>query len=306
MLDKMITFAETQPPSRGSARTFVRLNLGGKEKAILMIERNYSDFKSYLNIAESFRRAKVPVPDIFDSLELEDKFLVLMEDCGEKSLYDLYWSLGFEKVKGFYWQAFDVLQRIWEAKPLSSIPDFHPKVIKWEVDYFVSNVLERFLGISSWFVGYLREISHSFYNLILERKTLIHRDFQSQNLLIKDNKVRVIDFQSAHWSSPLYDLASLLEDPYVNLPQRFKNEIKSAFLKRFGFSSEGYDIAAFHRLMQASGAYVKLALTDGKLQFFRYLSRSLPRLILLSYRWGSLLNPLRKALKRYERVIYGA
>jgi len=44
----------------------------------------------------------------------------------------------------------------------------------------------------------------------------MHRDFQSKNLMIKNEQIFVIDFQGARLGPPSYDLASLLFDPYVN------------------------------------------------------------------------------------------
>ena len=46
---------------------------------------------------------------------------------------------------------------------------------------------------------------------------LMHRDFQSRNIMIKNHQPFFIDFQSARIGPLQYDLASLLIDPYVNL-----------------------------------------------------------------------------------------
>ena len=49
-------------------------------------------------------------------------------------------------------------------------------------------------------------------------KSILHRDFQSQNLMVKpDGTVHVIDYQGSRMGSVYYDLASLLLDPYVGL-----------------------------------------------------------------------------------------
>ena len=45
---------------------------------------------------------------------------------------------------------------------------------------------------------------------------LVHRDFQSQNLMIKDDKVWLIDFQGLRRGRQEYDLASLIFDPYLD------------------------------------------------------------------------------------------
>ena len=81
--------------------------------------------------------------------------------------------------------------------------------------------------------------------------------------------------------SALYDLASLLEDPYVNLPKPTVEELKESFITRH-LGEEAmrfYPRIAAHRLMQACGAYVNLSIGKGKLKFLRYLKTGLTRLL---------------------------
>jgi len=47
---------------------------------------------------------------------------------------------------------------------------------------------------------------------------LMHRDFQSRNIMLKQNDCYFIDFQGGRIGPIQYDLASLLIDPYVELP----------------------------------------------------------------------------------------
>ncbi len=51
-----------------------------------------------------------------------------------------------------------------------------------------------------------------------EPRVVVHRDYQSRNLLVKNGRVRVIDFQDALMGARQYDLVSLLRDSYVVLP----------------------------------------------------------------------------------------
>ncbi len=49
-------------------------------------------------------------------------------------------------------------------------------------------------------------------------QNVAHRDFQSQNLMVVDNDLAVIDFQDAFLAPWTYDLVALLRDSYVELP----------------------------------------------------------------------------------------
>ena len=49
------------------------------------------------------------------------------------------------------------------------------------------------------------------------RRVLVHRDFQSQNIIVWNEQAYLIDFQGVRPGLPQCDLASLLFDPYVAL-----------------------------------------------------------------------------------------
>ncbi len=91
----------------------------------------------------------------------------------------------------------------------------------------------------------------------------LHRDFQSRNIMIKEGVVRFIDFQGGRLGPLGYDLASLLIDPYCNLPLRFQDELVAVYLKAIGqhvtllepdFRKQ-FTLLAFQRNMQIVGAF---------------------------------------------------
>lgn len=49
-------------------------------------------------------------------------------------------------------------------------------------------------------------------------RALVHRDFQSRNVVYYRGRYGLVDFQGARLGPAQYDLASLLHDPYVQLP----------------------------------------------------------------------------------------
>jgi hypothetical protein len=86
------------------------------------------------------------------------------------------------------------------------------------------------------------------------------------------------------FGSPFYDLGSLLCDPYVDLPDRGREELLSFY---FGLSKESLDQASFRnyfweasaqRLMQALGAYGFLGLRKGLKDFLVHIPAALRNL----------------------------
>jgi aminoglycoside/choline kinase family phosphotransferase len=107
----------------------------------------------------------------------------------------------------------------------------------------------------------------------------VHRDFQSTNLMLAHGRWRVIDFQGARLGSPLYDLASLVYDPYLALPPDVRlgliEEYAEAGRGVHGLDEEDLRVSlarvAAHRLMQAQAAYVRIARAKGDTRWLRYL-----------------------------------
>jgi len=108
---------------------------------------------------------------------------------------------------------------------------------------------------------------------------LLHRDFQSRNILVKDGNYYFIDFQGARFGPLPYDLASLLIDPYVNLPRALQLKLLNYYVKRLsdfiavdaGEFLDAYTYCAINRNLQILGAFAFLSRVKGKKDFETYI-----------------------------------
>jgi aminoglycoside/choline kinase family phosphotransferase len=115
---------------------------------------------------------------------------------------------------------------------------------------------------------------------------LVHRDFQSQNILIHDETPFFIDFQGLRPGLAQYDLASLLFDPYVRIITPKRNELLEYYITRCidsGLSlpsnfTEIYLLCAMQRLMQALGAYGFLGHVKQRTHFLQHIPAALASL----------------------------
>jgi aminoglycoside/choline kinase family phosphotransferase len=68
--------------------------------------------------------------------------------------------------------------------------------------------------------------------LARQPRVLTHRDYHSRNLMLRQDRLRVIDFQDARLGPCQYDLASLLYDSYIVLPADLREELLTYYLEQ--------------------------------------------------------------------------
>ena len=108
-------------------------------------------------------------------------------------------------------------------------PPFDEELYLWEQDYFAN----EFLAPASrtpkprWLTAFSMggELSGLLTELAALPRRLVHRDFQSENIMIRDGEVYFIDYQGLRLGRPEYDVASLVFDPYVPMPPAERDEL---------------------------------------------------------------------------------
>ncbi|OEU49141.1 MAG: hypothetical protein BA862_09765 [Desulfobulbaceae bacterium S3730MH12] len=111
----------------------------------------------------------------------------------------------------------------------------------------------------------------------------LHRDFQCRNIMVKDGRVRFIDFQGGRMGPLGYDLASLLIDPYAGLSQAVRENLFDYYITCIGKYTKleenqfvhQYNLLAFQRNMQFVGAFSFLYQVKNKVFFADYISPAL-------------------------------
>ncbi len=273
----------------GSGRKFWRLHAGGPSLILVRYGEDRPENRHYVAIAQFLAGVGVRVPAVHFHDECEG--LILMEDAGETDL----WSMRGEPWRvrrALYQRTLDqalILHTQAHADPGAATlkilqPVFDSALYRWEQDYFFEHCLGRHFGNASQpGLARLHEIADE---LAAAPRCLVHRDFQSQNVLVRDGEVCLIDFQGLRPGLAAYDLASLLLDPYVDLSAEEREELLSHYLS--GLHGPGqkdnpdfrslFDRCAMQRLMQALGAYGKLGHLDGRTQFLEHIPTALARL----------------------------
>jgi aminoglycoside/choline kinase family phosphotransferase len=162
--------------------------------------------------------------------------------------------------------ALDELQDALESR------GFEEGDIRWETEYFRDEFLKGYLSFNNDKVEELESHFGSLASSVARHpRGFMHRDFQSQNLMIKEEELWQIDFQGARVGSIYYDLASVLWDPYVELSLSEVEGYFDEYSELAGWDKkrawQGFLEASLQRLMQALGAYSFLSLKKGKSEF---------------------------------------
>jgi aminoglycoside/choline kinase family phosphotransferase len=257
-----------EPIQRGaSGRTIVRIKTEEYEPFIGIHwtdERPDNDF--FPVVCEFLEKVGIPIAGV---LHDERKWRVmLVEDLGSEDLLSLK-DQPFETREPYYRSAFRQLDKLFYSRAGRGAefnPNFDAAMYRWEQEYFFENLVEGLLRLDA---DPLREASE--FRDIPQRlggmsKHLVHRDFQSQNLMLVDGETYWIDFQGMRRGRQEYDLASLIFDPYLD----HDADERERLLDLWEDVSEDrpadvvFRDCALQRLMQAMGFFGKIVREQGE------------------------------------------
>ncbi len=221
-----------------------------------------ADNASFLAAADGLLAAGVYVPRVYARQEYgEGRGACLAEDLGEQSLLALRNAPRDVKLSAYEaalhtMQAFHTVRVNWPMQP-----PFDAELYTWEQAYFAEHLLGRHLRhpaaadfarqpacrkVTAWLAG--------------QPRVPVHRDFQSQNIILREGKAYCIDFQGMRSGLGEYDLASLLYDPYMELSGDEREELlkRLSLLPGPAVDPELLQACTLQRLMQALGAYANI------------------------------------------------
>ena len=268
----------------GSDRKFYRIQCSA-EQALILVKYNLEreENRHYVTIANFLTEHGIRVPEIY--FHDADEGLIWLEDLGERDLYS-YCDESWLVRRAFYESALDQIAAL-HALPESlciemkqHLPaEFNSELYLWEQNYFFENCLDRYFKIEKEKLAQLaslpalQEIAN---RLASFPRVLVHRDFQSQNIIIRNGQAHLIDFQGMRPGLPHYDLASLLFDPYVDLSGTERDELLEYYCgeKPTANFRATLRLCAMQRLMQALGAYGFLGLVKDHKHFLEYIPKA--------------------------------
>lgn len=281
-------------PQSGSDRRYFRIHTGGAS-IIATHGNNIPENETFLYFSEHFRQKGLPVPEIFALSE--DKTIYLQEDFGDVSLLNRLEANGFtDEVYALFKASLHQLAML-QVKGHAALDysrcltnkEFGKQAIMADLLYFKyyfldalrkpydkQKLIDDFEALSNY-------LTHTEY------KYFMFRDFQSRNILLKeDNTVHFIDYQGGMKGAPQYDVASMLWQARANLPDEWKNNLLDDYIDFFESVTEHpvertifksqYNGYVLIRLLQVLGAYGFRGLFERKAQFLTSIPQALQNL----------------------------
>ncbi|MDP3028601.1 MAG: phosphotransferase [Deltaproteobacteria bacterium] len=275
----------------GSNRPFYRIS-GSKGSLIVVLPESkdplhLKEGEAYHYIGRHLAAKGIPTPVIYGYDRATGA--IIMEDLGDRHLER---AVREENNTGaterWYLEAVDILVNMqvrgaggFDTRYCFDTPVYDRRLmLERESGYFVQAFLQGYLGLKiTW-----DELSPDFERLAdlaaEQPPTLfLHRDFQSRNLMVCKGRMRLIDFQGGRLGPPAYDLASLLFDPYVDLPDDMKEALFETYLRRMKIQQQineedfrhHFWYIALQRALQVLGAFGFLTRVKKKAFFEPYI-----------------------------------
>jgi aminoglycoside/choline kinase family phosphotransferase len=256
-----------QPIKRGaSGRTIVRVKSPGREPFIgIHWTDERPDSGNFVPVARFLKRARLNVPEI-----LHDNWkrrVALVEDLGEDDLLSMK-DRPFAEREPIYRSALSQVDRLFYAKQpkeLDLMPPFDAALYQWEQRYFIERFVEDLLCMHGTKLDKNPAMISLAERLGASARHLVHRDFQSQNIMVRGTDAWLIDFQGMRRGRQEYDLASLLYDPYLNHDAAGRERLLGIWEEITEDRPEESILreCAAQRLMQALGAFGNILMNRG-------------------------------------------
>ena len=274
-----------------SDRVFYRVRPARLSPLVLMVHPEPFELESlpFFLHAQFLHEIGAAVPQIVASYPSEG--ILVVQDLGDQTLQEHLKRADAGRRRFLYMQAVQMIAFLQEdgTRALhADLPASHTALdverLTFEMKFFLEHYVGSLLGaplaaaeasaLEAWLLSLAREAASL-------RRVLCHRDFHSRNLMVKGERLYMVDFQDARMGPFTYDLASLLRDSYVDLPEDLVAELADFFreVTRLPESHESFMAAltqtSLQRNIKAIGTFASQAVLRGNTSYLEYIPRTL-------------------------------
>ncbi len=272
-----------------STRRYFRVDDGQARQVLALYPEPFAPERlPFLAVQALLQGYGLPVPKIVGADGARG--IVLQEDLGDCTLQDTARGCSAGGLAHHYREAVDevvLLQREAARGPQGADcfqTAFDLEKLSWELHYFLKHFLEghRACDLSVEDRATLAEAFHLLSQEIASwPRVLCHRDYHSRNLMPHSGRLYWIDFQDARMGPATYDLASLLRDAYLDVPEELQEELMER-LRQKALPGEArdvfrrrFDLMCVQRNLKALGTFGYMATVRCNPVYLPYIPRTL-------------------------------
>ena len=255
----------------------------------------------YAAINELLNNNKILTPRLIS--EKYKKNYIIIEDLGDYT--------GLKKFKNYkidnYIKLFEILKKLKLVRKRTintflktnyTIKNYSNNELLREAklfsDWYMPKIIKKELSLSKKL--YIKIIKKLILSLKLKKKVFVHRDFHISNIMIKKNKIYLIDNQDAVFGNEAYDLASLIDDVRIKIKLKNREKIYEKFIsKQKKINPEklrnDFEILSILRNLKIIGIFTRLSKRDKKHKYLK----------LIPYAW-KMIDERRKHNTRFEEL----
>ena len=274
-----------------SDRSYFRLRLSGMSSLILMVHREpfILDELPWFVHGRFLHELGAAVPQVVASYP--DDGILVIQDLGDEMLQTHLARCDPSRRRFLYLQAVQIVAFLQEEGTRGLTPDLPAYTtaldrerLLFELRFFADHYVHGLKGsplsseqtetLDAWFAALAGEVAGY-------RRVLCHRDFHSRNLMVKGDRLFMVDFQDARMGPYTYDLASLLRDSYVDLPGGLVTELIEFYREaaRAPETVETFEAefarTCLQRNIKALGTFASQVMLRGNRVYLPYIPRTL-------------------------------
>ena len=270
-----------------SFRKFYRKK--NKKKSSIIVYAKKEKIKNLLNydsVNKLLLKKNINAPKLLS--ENFNQNFIEIGDLGTKTIFDILKKKKTNKFQ-IYKKILDILIKLQTIKhrqiknfkkKFYKIPIYSNKLIFNEANLFLDWYIPKIVNKNKK-LRIKKELKKIITSLIkkiqLPNTTFVHRDFHVSNLMIKKNKISVIDSQDAVYGNIAYDLASLIDDVRLKTSKNIKEMIYQSYLNlnkkkinKIKFKND-FEILSVLRNLKIIGIFTRLAIRDKKKKYLKLI-----------------------------------
>lgn len=274
--------------SDASFREFYRVQKNFSSS--ILVRANKDKFKNlivYAAVNKLLINNKIKAPKLLKEYFKND--MMEIEDLGNYSFFD-YIKKKKNKLKD-YKKLINIILKLQNIKLKNYV-----KLKKYKINIKNYNLIELHKESDLFFHWYLKnnsknksffkyklkikiELNNLYKMLYFQNRCLVHRDFHASNIMIKKNKISLIDSQDIIIGNLFYDIASLIDDVRIILPVDLKSKLLNYYLSKnkkikkdeTNLAKNDFDILSVQRNLKILGIFVRLFKRDNKSNYLKFL-----------------------------------